>query len=315
MGEFFERIASPRVWRRMMNIACAGSVAPLPCLLGTDNLAAAGGQDFRGGFFVVSFRLTIRVARKACLAASLRHMSCWAGKVFWIPALSSMRWACCCWHTAGSLQSAITRRPAHHRPAHEADMPHVLCHVCGHRRHHRGCGTRIGTVVGVVVFGIGGLIRFRSATNSTRDTVRLIIVTLSGLIAGLGLWHFAVHHHRLCLRPDLAVRHQSALPYPHRGPAKGRTLDCAQAYRLILKQHGCSIISEHHSARRNVSNSSFACRAAATARRWKRSFSPSPPICAGMWTGKSAKVHLRSGSEADIQPQFAQCPLGANSGH
>ncbi len=49
-----------------------------------------------------------------------------------------------------------------------------------------------GMVVGVVVFGIGGLIRFRTATESTVDTGRLIAVTLSGLIAGLGLPHLAV---------------------------------------------------------------------------------------------------------------------------
>jgi len=29
---------------------------------------------------------------------------------------------------------------------------------------------------------------------------------------------------------------------------KGRTLDCAGAYREVLKAHGCSIISEHRSA-------------------------------------------------------------------
>ena len=75
---------------------------------------------------------------------------------------------------------------------HEADMPHVyvMYAVIGAVI---GVAVReFGTVVGVVVFGIGGLIRFRSSTNSTRDTVRLIIVTLAGLIAGLGLLHFAV---------------------------------------------------------------------------------------------------------------------------
>ena len=49
-----------------------------------------------------------------------------------------------------------------------------------------------GMVIGVVVFGIGGLIRFRTDTGSARDTGRLIAVTLAGLIAGLGLPHFAV---------------------------------------------------------------------------------------------------------------------------
>src|SRR6201996_4051281 len=75
---------------------------------------------------------------------------------------------------------------------HEADMPHVyvMYAVIGAVI---GVAVReFGTVVGVVVFGIGGLIRFRPAADSSRDTVRLIIVTLAGLIAGLGLLHFAV---------------------------------------------------------------------------------------------------------------------------
>src|SRR4029077_4153464 len=74
----------------------------------------------------------------------------------------------------------------------EADMPHVyvLYAVIGAVI---GVAVReFGTVVGLVVFGIGGLLRFRSVADSTRDTVRLIIVTLAGLTAGLGLLHFAV---------------------------------------------------------------------------------------------------------------------------
>ena len=131
---------------------------------------------------------------------------------------------------------------------HEADMPHVyvMYAVIGAII---GVAVReFGTVVGVVVFGIGGLIRFRSSTDSTRDTVRLIIVTLAGLIAGLGLLHFAVMITLFAFvliyffdtSPPFRIRIE-ALP-------KGRTLDCACAYREILKAHGCSIISEHRSA-------------------------------------------------------------------
>ncbi|NJM34915.1 MAG: multidrug transporter AcrB, partial [Rhodomicrobium sp.] len=47
-------------------------------------------------------------------------------------------------------------------------------------------------LVGFVIFGLGGLMRFRTETSSTRDTSRLIIVTLIGLICGLNLPHFAV---------------------------------------------------------------------------------------------------------------------------
>lgn len=130
---------------------------------------------------------------------------------------------------------------------HEADMPHVyvMYAVIGAVI---GVAVReFGTVVGVVVFGIGGLIRFRSSTDSTRDTVRLIIVTLAGLIAGLGLLHFAV---MITLFAFILIYFFDTSP-PFRikieGLPKGRTLDCAGAYRGILKAHGCSIISEHRS--------------------------------------------------------------------
>ncbi|MBV9549577.1 MAG: hypothetical protein JO256_07885, partial [Alphaproteobacteria bacterium] len=65
---------------------------------------------------------------------------------------------------------------------------------------------------------------------------------------GLGLLHFAV----------MIVLFAFALIYifdtspPFRikieGLAKGHTGECAEAYRVVLKSHGCSIISEHRSA-------------------------------------------------------------------
>ena len=130
---------------------------------------------------------------------------------------------------------------------HEADMPHVyvMYAVIGAVI---GVAVReFGTVVGVVVFGIGGLIRFRSSTDSTRDTVRLIIVTLVGLTAGLGLLGFAV----IITVFTFALISVFDTRPPHRirveGMGKDRAGSCAEVYRSILKGHGCSIIAEHHS--------------------------------------------------------------------
>jgi hypothetical protein len=99
-------------------------------------------------------------------------------------------------------------------------------------------------VIGVVVFGIGGLIRFRSDAGSTRDTGRLIAVTLSGLIAGLGLPHFAVITTLFAFvliywfdaRPICRVKIDE-LP-------TGRLGECAGVYRGVLEAHRCRIISE-----------------------------------------------------------------------
>ena len=104
-----------------------------------------------------------------------------------------------------------------------------------------------GMVIGVVVFGIGGLIRFRTDTGSTRDTGRLICVTLAGLIAGLGLPHLAVITTVFTFamiyffdsRPGCRVR-ICELP-------EARLAECAAVYRGVLEGQGCKVIGEHKS--------------------------------------------------------------------
>jgi hypothetical protein len=101
-----------------------------------------------------------------------------------------------------------------------------------------------GVVVGFVVFGLGGLMRFRTNTESTRDTGRLIIVTLLGLISGLNLPHFAVlaalfafgliylfDAHPIC---RVVVKQ---LP-------EGGVSRAAEAYRSALGASACKILSE-----------------------------------------------------------------------
>ena len=104
-----------------------------------------------------------------------------------------------------------------------------------------------GSVVGFVVFGIGGLIRFRSTTDSTRDTVRLITVTLAGLIAGLGLLVFAVITTAFAFALIYIFDTSPACRIRVEGLDMKRAADCAAAYREQLKLHRCKIIAEHHS--------------------------------------------------------------------
>lgn len=108
-----------------------------------------------------------------------------------------------------------------------------------------------GIVIGFIVFGLGGLMRFRTDLNSTRDTGRLIIVTLIGLIAGLNLPHFAV----------LATAFAWALIYVFDGHPvyelevhdvpKGKVKEAAAAYRAILAEEKCVLISENKSFSKN----------------------------------------------------------------
>ena len=109
-----------------------------------------------------------------------------------------------------------------------------------------------GLVVGFVIFGLGGLMRFRTETSSTRDTSRLIIVTLIGLICGLNLPHFAV----LATLYAWAVIYYDARPIfslkVHEVP-KGRLVEAAAAYRAIFADLKCALISEDKSfAKRRI---------------------------------------------------------------
>ncbi|MBC7769313.1 MAG: hypothetical protein H7124_11050 [Phycisphaerales bacterium] len=102
-----------------------------------------------------------------------------------------------------------------------------------------------GMVIGFVIFGLGGLMRFRTDAASTRDTSRLIMVTLIGLIAGLNLPHFAV----------MATAFAWVLVYVFDGHPvcelevqeipKGRLKDAALAYRAVLADMDCKLISEN----------------------------------------------------------------------
>ena len=111
-----------------------------------------------------------------------------------------------------------------------------------------------GMVVGFVIFGLGGLMRFRTDAASTRDTGRLIMVTLIGLISGLNLPHFAVmatvfawiliyvfDGHPVC---ELEV---NEVP-------KGKVKEASDAYRNTLASLGCKLISEDRSFSKNRIN-------------------------------------------------------------
>ena len=102
-----------------------------------------------------------------------------------------------------------------------------------------------GMVIGVVVFGIGGLIRFRTDTDSTRDTGRLIVVTLVGLIAGLGLPHFAIITTAVAFILILAFDSRPVCRVKIEQLPIDRIQESADAYRTVLQGQGCRIITEH----------------------------------------------------------------------
>ena len=106
---------------------------------------------------------------------------------------------------------------------------------------------KYGLVVGFVLFGIGGLIRFRTVMASPSMTGQVIYVTLIGLACGLDLPHVAVlataFGYVLIQLLDANVTYRIAV----HGLAADRVAEAAAAYRGVLEQHGCRIVSEKKS--------------------------------------------------------------------
>jgi hypothetical protein len=101
-----------------------------------------------------------------------------------------------------------------------------------------------GIVVGFIVFGLGGLMRFRTNVESSRDTGRLIVVTLVGLIAGLNLPHFAV---LATLSAYILIYLLDAHPICRiviKELPGARVIAAAEVYRAALVQMKCKVISE-----------------------------------------------------------------------
>lgn len=101
-----------------------------------------------------------------------------------------------------------------------------------------------GLVVGFVVFGIGGLIRFRTALPSTTETGRLIFVTLIGLSAGLDLPHLAVIATAFGFALIYVLESRITFSVEIQGLQEEDVVESASRYREALESQGCSIVSQ-----------------------------------------------------------------------
>lgn len=103
---------------------------------------------------------------------------------------------------------------------------------------------KYGLVVGLVVFGIGGLMRFRTDVQSAPRTGRLILVTLIGLSCGLDLPHLAVlttvFGFALFFILDTRVTYRILV----KGLPPNALSNAADAYRAVLERSECRVLSE-----------------------------------------------------------------------
>ena len=101
-----------------------------------------------------------------------------------------------------------------------------------------------GLVVGLVVFGIGGLIRFRTLLRSANLTGRVIFVTLIGLACGLDMPHVGVLATAFAFVLVYIIEARVTYRVDINGLSKENFAESAAAYRALLQQHGCRVLAE-----------------------------------------------------------------------
>ena len=104
-----------------------------------------------------------------------------------------------------------------------------------------------GLVVGFVVFGIGGLTRFRTALPNAPDTGRLILITLVGLSCGLNLPHLAVLTATFGFVVLMVLEARATHHIEVQGLDRTVIGPAAEAYRDVLQRAGCRIAAERKS--------------------------------------------------------------------
>ena len=112
---------------------------------------------------------------------------------------------------------------------------------------------KFGGIVGFVVFGIGGLLRFRTNVGSATATGRVILATVIGLCAGLDLPHVAILSTLFAFILVWIVDSHTTYSMNVQGLSKGVLSEAATAYRQELERNGFRILGE----RKNLQKHSF----------------------------------------------------------
>ena len=103
---------------------------------------------------------------------------------------------------------------------------------------------KYGLIIGFVLFGIGGLIRFRTVMRSAHLTGHVIFVTLIGLSSGLELPHVAVLATAFGFVLIYVLDARITYSIDVRSIPPEHVAEAAAAYKEVLRQQGCHILSE-----------------------------------------------------------------------
>jgi hypothetical protein len=95
-----------------------------------------------------------------------------------------------------------------------------------------------------VIFGIGGLLRFRTMVGDAKDTGRVILVTVIGLCCGLKIFLVAVPATVIGWVLVYYLERETAGIIRVSGVSEVEIYDAVRAYRQAIAERGCSIIGE-----------------------------------------------------------------------
>ncbi len=109
----------------------------------------------------------------------------------------------------------------------------------------------LGSVYAFVLFGIGGLMRFRTDVGAAKDTGRVILVTCVGLCCGLDIPHVGVLAAAFAFLLIIALERSSAYKLTVKGLAPEKLADAASTYRDLLENESCVVMSEKKSFLKN----------------------------------------------------------------
>ncbi|HVI03187.1 MAG TPA: hypothetical protein VM869_31035 [Enhygromyxa sp.] len=96
----------------------------------------------------------------------------------------------------------------------------------------------------LVVFGIGGLMRFRTEVGEAKDTGRVILVTVIGLCCGLELYVVALLATVLAWLLIFALERRTVGRMVVRGLDEQHMRAAAEAHAAALRELGCVVVGE-----------------------------------------------------------------------
>jgi hypothetical protein len=103
---------------------------------------------------------------------------------------------------------------------------------------------KVSPAMAFVIFGIGGLLRFRTLVGDAKDTGRVILVTVVGLCCGLKIFVVAVPATVIGWLLVYSLERQTAGIIRVSGVGEEAIYDAVRAYRAIIQRLGCTIIGE-----------------------------------------------------------------------